>query len=65
MIPTLRGHALDWFMKFCATPAGIPYKTLEEIWRAMILEFQKPQLESQCITEIKEIKRSDRDSMGV
>ena len=31
MITTLRGRALDWFMKFCAAPAGTPQKTLEEI----------------------------------
>ena len=24
MITTLRGRALDWFMKFCAAPAGTP-----------------------------------------
>ena len=54
---TLRGHALDWFMKFCATPVGTPQKTHEENWWAMISDFWKPQSESQCITEIKEIKQ--------
>ena len=24
IIMTLRGHALDWFMKFCAASAGTP-----------------------------------------
>ena len=56
MITTLRGRTLDWFMKFCATPVGTPQKTLEEIRAAMISEFWKPKSESQCITEIKEIK---------
>ena len=56
MITTLRGCALDWFMKFCAAPAGAPQKNLDEIRAAMISEFRKPKLESQCITEIKEIK---------
>ena len=58
MITTLRGHAVDWFMKFCAAPIGTPQKTLEEIRRAMILEFRKPQSKSQCITKIKEIKQA-------
>ena len=56
MITTLRGRALDWFMKFSAAPIETPQKTLEEIRAAMISEFKKPKSESQCITEIKEIK---------
>ena len=31
MIMTLRGRALDWYMKFCTTPTGTPHNTLEEI----------------------------------
>ena len=58
MITTLRGRALDWFMKFCVVPLGEPLKNLEEIRLAMIYKFRKPKFESQCITEIKEIKQS-------
>ena len=29
MITTLRGCALDWFMKFCVVTPGTPQKTLE------------------------------------
>ena len=29
MITTLRGHALDWFMKFCVVPPRAPQNTLE------------------------------------
>ena len=58
IIITLRGHALDWFMKFSAAPIKTPHKTLEEIRAAMISEFRKPKSESQCITEIKEIKQA-------
>ena len=58
MITTLRGHVLDQFMKFCAAPIETLQKTLEEIQAAMISEFKKPKSESQCITEIKEIKQS-------
>ena len=31
MITTLRGHTLNWFMNFCATPIGTSHNTLEEI----------------------------------
>ena len=56
MITTLRGRALDWFMKFCAAPTETSQKTLDEIIVAMISDFRKPKSESQCITKIKEIK---------
>ena len=58
MVTTLWGHALDWYMKYSVVPLGQPQRTLEEIRRAMILEFRKPQSESQCIIEIKEIKKA-------
>ena len=58
MIMTLRGCALDWYMKYYVVPLGQPQRNLEEIRRAMILKFRKPQSESQCITEIKEIKQA-------
>ena len=58
MITTLWGHALDWYMKYYVVPLGQPQRTLEEIRHAMILEFIKRQSESQCITEIKEIKQA-------
>ena len=56
MITTLSSHAVDWFMKFYIVPLGVPHKTLDEIRLTMICEFRKPKFESQCITEIKEIK---------
>ena len=31
MITTLRGHALDWYMKFSIVPVGVVLKTLKEI----------------------------------
>ena len=45
-------------MKYCIVPLGAPQKNLEEICAAMISEFRKPKSESQCITEIKEIKQA-------
>jgi hypothetical protein len=51
---TLRDRALSWYMKFVqgATP-----KPLNAIKTALIVEFKKPKSESQCITELKEIKQ--------
>ena len=63
MTMNLRGRALDWFMNSYATPAGTLQKTLEEIRAAMISEFRKPKSESQCITEIKEIKQALAESV--
>jgi hypothetical protein len=52
---TLRDFALRWYMKFVK---GIPQpKSLNEIKNALIVEFKKPKSESQCITELKEIKQ--------
>ena len=31
MITTLRGRALDWYMKFSMVPTGVPHKTLDQI----------------------------------
>ena len=56
MIMTLRGCALEWFMKFSIVPAGNPEKTLDGIRLMMICEFIKTKYESQCIIKIKEIK---------
>ena len=56
MITTLRGQALDWYMKFSVVSTGVPQKTLDQIRAGLIDEFRKPKYDSQCITEIKEIK---------
>ena len=63
MITTLRGRALDWFMKYCVVSLGQPQRILGEIRRVMISEFRKPQSESQCITEIKEIKQAPTETV--
>jgi hypothetical protein len=52
---TLRDHTLRWYMKFVngfAQP-----KPLNKIKTALSAEFKKPKSESQCITELKEIKQ--------
>ena len=57
MITTLGGCGLDWYMKFSVVPTGVPQKTLDQIRAGLIDEFRKPKYDSQCITEIKEIKK--------
>jgi DNA-directed RNA polymerase subunit F len=53
LITTLKDRALHWFMKYSQTQP----KTLTEIKAALVAEFKKPKSESQCITELKEIKQ--------
>jgi hypothetical protein len=52
---TLRDHALSWYMKLVQGLAQP--KPLNQIKNALIAEFKKPKSESQCITELKEIKQ--------
>ena len=51
----LRDHALRWYMKLVQGLAQP--KPLNEIKNMLIVEFKKPKSDSQCITEIKEIKQ--------
>jgi hypothetical protein len=51
---TLRDRALIWYMKLVQGLAQP--KPLNEIKNALIVEFNKPKSESQCITELKENK---------
>jgi hypothetical protein len=52
---TLRYRALSWYMKLVQGLAHT--KSLNEIKNTFIIEFKKPKLESQCITDMKEIKQ--------
>jgi hypothetical protein len=52
---TLRDRALSWYMKLVKGLAQP--KPLNHIKNALIGEFKKPKSESQCITELKEIKQ--------
>ena len=49
---TFRDRALNWFMKYSLGQA----RTLAQV-RAVLSEFKNPKSESQCITELKEIKQ--------
>jgi len=53
LVTTFRDCALNWYMKFSKGQN----KTLVEIKYALITEFRKPKSESQCITELTEIKK--------
>ena len=50
---TLRGHVLDWYMRFMLVPQGGTVKTLDEICKGLFEEFKKPKSEAQYITELK------------
>ena len=54
---TLRGRALDWYMKFVQVPMGNLEKTLIEVKKGLTKEFRKPKSEAQYIIELKEIKQ--------
>ena len=60
---TLRGRALDWYMKFIQVPMGTPTKTLDEVRRGLIEEFQKPKSGAQYITELKENKKFPNETI--
>ena len=57
LVTTLRGHTLEWYMRFMQVPQGIATKTLNEIQEGLLKEFKKPKYEAQYITELKEIKQ--------
>ena len=63
MITNLRGRALDWYMKLSMVLKRIPEKILDQIQVGLIDEFKNIKYESECITEIKEIKKLPMESI--
>ena len=61
MITTFRGRTLDWYMKLFVVPVGIPEKSLDQIQSGLVDELKNPKSESQCITELKEIKQMSNE----
>jgi hypothetical protein len=47
---TFRDKALTWYMKYKATAPAGQERSLTEIKRDLLKEFQNPKSESQCIT---------------
>ena len=43
---TIRGRALDWYMRFMLVPQGGTAKTLDEIRKGLFEEFKKLKLEA-------------------
>jgi hypothetical protein len=52
-VMTFRDHSLLWYMKYQATTPAKQDKTLVDIRKALLKEFQKLKFESQCITKLK------------
>ena len=59
LVITLRDRALTWYIKYTTVP-----KTLVQVKTTMIKEFKKPKSESQCITELKDIKQLPSESVS-
>ena len=51
-----RDNALTWYMKYKSTITAWKDKPLTIIKANLLKEFKKPKSESQCITEIKDMK---------
>ena len=62
-VSTLRGRALEWFMRFTRVPQGGTAKTLDEIKIGLFEGFKKPKSEAQYITELKEIKQFPNETI--
>jgi hypothetical protein len=60
---TFRDRALTWYMKYKATVPMGQARSLLDIKRDLLREFQKPKSESQCIMEVKEIKQLAGETM--
>ena len=58
---TFRDRALTWFMKFSSSVQQP--RSIQEIKDALKKEFKKPKSKSQCITELKEIKQLQHESI--
>lgn len=62
---TFRDNTLAWYMKHMVTTLAGQTRTLDDIKRDMLKEFQKPKFESQCIIGIEEIKQQVGNQCGI
>ena len=60
---TLKGRALEWFMRFMQVPQGGTTETLDEIQTGLFKEFKKLKFEAQYITKLKEIKQFPNETI--
>ena len=63
LVITLRGRALDWYMRFMLVPQGGTRKKLDEIYEGLFEEFKKPKSKAQYIIELKEIKQFPNETI--
>ena len=54
---TLKDKAMMWYMKYKSTTSAVQARSLKEIKRYLLREFQRPKSESQCITKVKDINK--------
>jgi hypothetical protein len=60
---TLRDHALDWYMSLDVnSPQGVP-KTIADVKKLLVNEFQKPSSEDQYMNEMIEIRKKPGESV--
>ena len=64
MFTTLRGHALDSYMKFYVVPIEILQKTLNRIQAGLIDESRKPKFESWSLWKLNKISNFLRNLFG-
>lgn len=60
---TFRERYLMWYMKFKDTTLAKQARSLAQIKKSLLKEFQNPKLESQCITKIKDNKHQSIESI--
>jgi hypothetical protein len=60
---TLRDHALDWYMSLDVNSAPGMTRTLTNIKKLLINEFQKPSSEDQYMNEMIEIRQKPGESV--
>jgi hypothetical protein len=63
LVMTFKDRALLWYMKYESIAHVGQDRTLVDIRKALLKEFQKPKSKSQCITKLKEIKQLQNESI--
>jgi hypothetical protein len=58
-----RDRTLTWYMKYKATASSVHVRSLAKIKHDILRMFQNMKSKSHCITEIKEIKQKEGETM--
>jgi hypothetical protein len=59
----LRDHTLDWYMSLDVNSPPGATRTIADVKRLLINEFQKPSLEDQYMNEMIEIRKKPGESV--